>query len=102
MSGRVPPSSLAQVRDAVDLYEQFTGMKPEGIRPVRLVVPKVGLVIGECAGVLYDTVRDGVPEQYIHKFRKSSRPLLVASSDGKTLLILGGGFQFTERGIVDT
>lgn len=101
MSGRVPPSSLAELRAAEELYRQFTGMEPESLSRVKIALPKAGLVIGECAGVLYDTVRDRRAEQYIHRFRKTSRPLLVASSDGRSLLILGGGFQFGERGIVD-
>jgi len=32
---------------------------------------------------------------------KGSRPLLVASPDGKCLMLLGGRFKFTDRGIVD-
>lgn len=60
-----------------------------------------GLVIGELDGVLYNTVRDGVPEKYVHRFRKSSRPLLAASADGTQLEIVGGRFQMTEAGIED-
>ena len=50
---------------------------------------------------MYDTVRDGESEKYIHRFKKRSRPLLVSSSDGKSLHILGGEYEFTDRGIVD-
>jgi hypothetical protein len=57
--------------------------------------------VGELDGVLYTTVRDGVTEKYIHKFRKKSRPLLATSHDGKSLHILGGEYEFTERGIED-
>jgi hypothetical protein len=49
----------------------------------------------------YTTVRDGKRERYIHRFRKKSRPLLAASSDGTSLQILGGEFEFTEAGIED-
>lgn len=59
------------------------------------------LPVGELDGVLYTTVRDGQTEKYIHKFRKKSRPLLAASHDGKSLHILGGEYEFTERGIED-
>lgn len=62
---------------------------------------KTGLTIGECDGVMYSTVRDGVPEKYCHQFKKSARPLLVASHDGAQLALIGGNFTFTERGIVD-
>lgn len=67
--------------------------------PIR--APKTGLVIGELDGVLYTTVRDGKREKYIHRFRKNSRPLLVSAHDGKSLHILGGEYEMTERGIVD-
>jgi hypothetical protein len=60
-----------------------------------------GLVIGQLAGVLYDTKRDGVPEKYIHRFKRKSRPLLTVSADGTQLGIVGGQYQFTEAGIED-
>lgn len=67
----------------------------------RLPTHKVGLIIGECDGLLYTTERDGKIEKYIHRFKKSSRPLLVSSYDGSALYIVGGRYKFTERGIVD-
>jgi hypothetical protein len=66
-----------------------------------LSIPKAGAKIGLCDGLMYETVRDGKVEHYIHKFKKSARPTLVASSNGKQLLLIGGKFAFTERGIVD-
>lgn len=62
---------------------------------------KVFTPVGKLAGVLYDTTRDGNPEKYIHRFRRKSRPLLLASHDGTELRIAGGRFRFTEAGIVD-
>ena len=106
----VPASSRAgvsrQVRDqvaqAADLYERFSGHDPEEIGKVRIpAVPKVGVAIGEVDGILYSTVRDGQLEKYIHKFRKSDRPLFVVAPDGKQLFLVGGNYTFTERGIVD-
>lgn len=63
--------------------------------------PKSGLVIGELDGVLYTTIRDGKEESYIHEFKERSRPLLVSSSDGNSLHIIGGQYVMTDRGIVD-
>jgi hypothetical protein len=83
------------------LYEDFSGHQPEFATKVKLRVPKTGLVVGELDGVLYTTVRDGETESYIHKFKKRSRPLLVSSHDGQTLHIIGGQYEFTERGIED-
>lgn len=101
MSGKVPPSSRVALRQAVALYRDFTGMEPESITTHEIVIPKAVLVIGETDEVWYTAVRDQVEERYRHRFRKRSRPLLCASADGKTLVILGGEFEFTDRGIVD-
>ncbi|NCA24613.1 MAG: hypothetical protein EBS91_08475, partial [Betaproteobacteria bacterium] len=60
-----------------------------------------GVAIGEVDGILYSTVRDGVLEKYIHKFRKRDKPLFVVAPDGKALYLVGGNYTFTERGIVD-
>ena len=59
------------------------------------------MVIGECDGVLYTTVRDGVTERYIHEFASGDKPLLCVSPNGKQMLFVGGRYVFTERGIVD-
>jgi hypothetical protein len=64
-------------------------------------MPAVGVAIGEVDGILYSTIRDGVLEKYIHKFRKADRPLFVVSPDGRVLYLLGGRYGFTEAGIVD-
>lgn len=112
MSGGVPRSSRgkrrpirggSEVRKAADLYERFSGH--EATEGARVTVPpplKVGVAIGDVDGILYTTVRDGVTEKYIHKFAKKDRPLFVVSPDGKQLLMVGGSYTFTERGIVDT
>lgn len=112
MSGSVPPSSRARGRRANppagdlerarDLYERFSGHDPEELGRVRVpALPKVAAVIGECDGVLYTTVRDGVKERYIHEFRKGDKPLLCVSPDGRQILLVGGAYRFTEAGIVD-
>lgn len=110
MSGRVPPSSRAginrsvrnQSQKAALLYERFTGhetTKPQIINVDPL--PKAVAVIGECDGVLYTTVRDGVKEKYIHEFKHKDKPLLCIRPDGRQILLIGGAYVFTERGIVD-
>ena len=98
----VPPSRTVQVREAVALYENFTGHEAEEIaRLDKPVIPDVLMVIGELEGIMYSTVRDGEREKYMHQFKVSSRPLLCASPDGTQLFMLGGAYDFTERGIVD-
>jgi hypothetical protein len=117
MSGGVPPSSRAgksrkgsprgakhfDVQRAADLYERFTGHDAESLGKISIPdLPKVAAVIGDCDGVLYTTVRDGKTERYIHEFAKASdKPLLCVTPDGTQLLLIGGVYDFTERGIVD-
>lgn len=110
MSGRVPPSSRAKSRGystdevgrAVRLYERFTGHDAEELGVFQLPdLPSTATVIGECDGVLYTTVRDGETEKYIHRFRSRDKPLLCVSPDGRQLILVGGRYVFTEKGIVD-
>ena len=106
----VPASSRAgqhaptasELERCADLYERFSGQDAVEIGMVDLPpMPKAAVAIGDCDGILYTTVRDGVVEKYIHKFNKADRPLLVVDSTGKTLYLIGGRYTFTERGIVD-
>jgi len=98
----VPPSSRANVSRAAELYEKFSGHDAEEVGRVdKPVVPDVLIAIGDCDGILYTTVRDGVVEKYIHKFKNSAKPLFCVSPDGTALFLIGGNFDFTERGIVD-
>lgn len=90
------------LRKAAALYTDFTGHTDVKVSKVMApAMPKEVVAIGYCDGVLYSTVRDGIPEKYIHKFKLKSRPLLCVSPDGKQLIMIGGSFDFTERGIVD-
>lgn len=97
----MPPSSKARLNQAASLFEEFTGHDAEYVDIVNVPVMNTGLTIGKCDGILYTTIRDGEVEEYIHRFKKSARPALVASHDGEQLALIGGNFNFTERGIVD-
>lgn len=97
----VPPSSKARLTAASSLYHEFSGHQADHVDEIRVDFPDVALLIGECDGILYTTVRDGRTEKYVHHFKKKSRPLLAASHDGTQLLLLGGAYQFTDRGIED-
>lgn len=110
MSGRVPPSSRSHVRRrakssaqrAALLAERFTGHDAEILADIEVdPLPDAVAVIGECDAVCYTTVRDGRRESYIHEFRSRDKPLLAVSPDGRRLLLIGGRYLFTERGIVD-
>ncbi len=88
--------------EARALFEAFSGEHPGPGKKMRIPgPPKVGLAIGPVLLIGYETIRDGKREQYIHKFQKHARPLLVISHDGRSVLMLGGAFTFTERGFED-
>ena len=97
----VPPSHYAKMKEAIELYTEFTGMEPDRYDSFIVEHPEVGFVVGTLDGVLYTTIREGKKESYVHEFKDESRPLLCCNFDGKQLIILGGEYQFTERGIVD-
>lgn len=83
------------------MYEDFTGHDANTVLKHNIEWPKEGLQVGKCDGILYETIRDGEVENYIHRFKKSARPTFGVSHDGKQLLLIGGKFRFTDRGIVD-
>lgn len=101
---KINPSSRVShaVKDAARLYEAFTGHDGDEVARVDLPPPpKVALAIGRVLLVGYETIRDGVRENYVHRFAKHARPLLAASHDGRSVFLLGGAYTFTDRGIVD-
>lgn len=98
---RNPSPPRAEIAAASSLLESFSGKEAQRIIDVKFPkVPRVGLVFGELIEVGYRSRRDG--QLYRHTFRlKKSRPLLAASSDGKSVYIVGGRYAFTDRGIED-
>jgi len=61
----------------------------------------VGYMLGEIPELHYIAERDGEVFHFEHKFKKHSRPLLIVSHDGKQLMIAGGRYNVTDRGITD-
>ena len=91
-----------QTMDAAKLYAEFTGNDAAVLGMVNVPeLPKSAACIGTCDGILYTTERDGEIQKYIHKFRSKDKPLFCVAPDGKQLLLVGGAYTFTERGIVD-
>ncbi len=101
----VPPSSASrqrQVDDAADLYKRFSGHTAEQIGEIdKPEFPDALICVGTIDFIGYTTTRDSVVEKYIHTFKAKSRPLFCVSPDGKQIVIVGGQYDFTERGIVD-
>ena len=93
----------AELDAAAALQESFNGHPPRLVR--NLTIPKPPRIvarIGLLRAVIYDAVRGGRSETYIHKFRKQARPTFAVSHDGRQLFMIGGSYNFTDRGIVDT
>ena len=87
---------------AVNIYERFTGHDAELLTEVNVrQLPKVAAAIGMVTAICYSTRRDGKIEQYMHEFARVDQPVFAVSPDGKQLLMIGGNYDFTERGIVD-
>ncbi len=108
----VPPSSRARkavtrkqrgdLARASDLYSRFSGHDAEEIGHIdKPEIPDVLCAIGEIDGIMYSTIRDGRLEKYVHQFKKAAKPLFCVSPDGSALFLIGGDYDFTERGIVD-
>lgn len=93
--------SRATLDKAIRGFSGFTGMDAGAVTTVPQQPAGVAFLIGTLDAVCYTTVRDGKRESYIHRFKKAARPLLASSHDGQQILILGGGYRFTDRGIVD-
>ena len=110
MKNPVPPSSRAGIsrhapggtERAKLLYETFTGHDADDYVMVdKPEVPDVMSVIGDIDELCYTTIRDGNVERYRHKFKKSARPLFCITPDGSAIYLIGGSYEFGERGIVD-
>lgn len=115
MSGMVRPSSKSRARTgrrmvaapeptgkAIDIFERFTGHDAKYLDEVEVKpLPKVAAKIGHITAICYSTRRDGKLEQYMHEFARVDQPIFAVSPDGTQLLMIGGNYDFTERGIVD-
>ena len=110
MQNPVPPSSRSHIarsssnaaEQAKLLYTAFTGHDADEYAMVdKPVIPDVMSVIGDIDELCYTTIRDGNVERYRHKFKKSARPLFCVSPDGSSIHLIGGSYEFGERGIVD-
>lgn len=87
---------------AIRAYQAFKGEKPAKVRRTRLPDRDVtGWEMGPLLGVAYEARRDGKTERYFHEFKKSARPRLVASDDGRQLYIDRGAYKVTARGVED-
>lgn len=97
----VGESTERKMKKGVELFEAFTGHDATHYDRVTLPDMSVCVQIGALEGIAYETTRDGKRQKYFHQFKKAARPIFAVTADGKAVVIVGGQFRFTERGIVD-
>ena len=89
------------VTKAIKLYSDFTGHDPKFVDEWEIAIPDAAMQVGKITGIMYTTKMDGRQQEFLHEFSGKSRPILAASADGRQLLILGGDYHFSDRGIID-
>mgnify|MGYP005846928769 CR=1 FL=1 len=82
---------------ASDLHQRFFGRAPDRVERARLETPRVLVELGELRALVYRAARDGRPRQYVHFFERP--PRLLADAHGRQLVIAGGRYCVTRRGI---
>lgn len=90
-----------KIANAKNLKKKFSGHDAKVIGTITIPDVDTVAVIGYCTGIMYNAIRDGVEEDYLHQFKAESQPLLCITEDGQQLLLLDGSYLFTERGIED-
>lgn len=95
------PSQRDELEQAARAFEDFTGAEATRVERFEGGSHKAGWLLGRLAAVSYIATRDGEPAEYVHRFKRRSRPQLVASFDGSQLYVLGGAYSVTDRGIED-
>lgn len=98
---RSAPKKDVRLERAIELYTAFREEHPEYLQDVPLPADTVGVVMGRCLAVRYETTINGKTEKYEHEFSGSAAPLLVSGAEGKQLYLLGGWYRVGPRGIVD-
>jgi hypothetical protein len=89
------------VTAAIQLFRDFREREPKRLRWLDFDVPQAVMVIGHVDEICYTTTHGKKIASYRHPFQDGSRPLLCVDSTGKQLMLFGGRYKFTDRGIVD-
>lgn len=95
----VAPRELEQGKRAFARWNGFDATRAEVMRATP--TPRVAVQLGEIHAIEYVSAKwTGRREKYRHVFH-TPRPQLCTGPDSKGLIILGGGFKVTPRGIED-
>ena len=90
-----------ELRQAAKLFESFREKPAVSVTRRRLPAPGVAIEIGPLNKIEYWTTHGNKRVLYAHAFKKNCAPTFMVSADGRQLLLVGGRFRFTWRGIVD-
>jgi hypothetical protein len=105
--------SERDLKRTIEIYEAFREKRARNrVAVVHVNVPTIVAIVGHAEAIEtngeghvtsidYRTTHGRKLTLYRHDFVKGSRPLLCVSPDGRQLLLLGGRYRFTARGIVD-
>lgn len=83
------------------LYKAFREEEPTRARRATVRVPRAAAIMGPCEFIGYVTTHRGELALYIHEFAPGSRPMLAAGARRGELLLVGGRYKVTGRGITD-
>lgn len=86
---------------AARLYRSFREQPVRRVREVSIQLPAAVARMGLLEFVGYMTTHAGTPALYVHYFAPGSRPVLYASGGRNQLMLYGGRFKVTGRGITD-
>jgi hypothetical protein len=89
------------IRRSSKLYQGFREEPAQRAKAVRVNLPKAAAIMGQIEFVGYMTTHDGETHLYIHEFAPGSRPTLAAGPGRNEMVIVGGRYRVTDRGIVD-
>ena len=90
-----------ELSQAVTLFKSFREKNPVKLAKLRVTLPKVVACMGHVEAIEYRTTHGRKVTLYKHPFAAGSRPLLCVSANGRQLMLLGGRYKWTDRGIVD-
>lgn len=100
----MPPRRLNApkgTRRVMALYKGFRERNPERARVVRIKLPQVAMLMGFVRAIEYDTTLGYQTVKMRHDFARGSAPQLAAGRGRNKLLLVGGRYHVTSRGIVD-
>lgn len=88
-------------RNAFKLYKEFREAAPTSAKRVHVRIPKTVMHMGDVEYIGYRTTHGRKVVHYHHDFAPGSRPILGAGPGRNELVLIGGRYHVTDRGIVD-